>query len=67
MHAMGQLEPFDRLQIELPQPGSRVRTPPLHGSADAFLLAKVPCDGLHERVVVNVEKFSKRVEKKIAR
>jgi len=38
---MGQLEPFDRLQIELPQPGSRLRTPPLHGSADAFLLAKL--------------------------
>jgi transcription-repair coupling factor (superfamily II helicase) len=38
---MGQLVPFDRLQIELPQPGSRVRTPPLHGSADAFLLAKL--------------------------
>jgi len=38
---MSQLEPFDRLQIELPQPGSRLRTPPLHGSADAFLLAKL--------------------------
>jgi transcription-repair coupling factor (superfamily II helicase) len=29
------------LQIELPQPGSRVRTPPLHGSADALALAKL--------------------------
>jgi transcription-repair coupling factor (superfamily II helicase) len=29
------------LQIELPQPGSRVRSPPLHGSADALLLAKL--------------------------
>ncbi|HEX9674317.1 MAG TPA: transcription-repair coupling factor [Burkholderiales bacterium] len=27
------------LQIELPQPGSRVRSPPLNGSADALLLA----------------------------
>ncbi len=38
---MGQLEPFDRLRIEPPQPGGRVRSPPLHGSADAFLLAKL--------------------------
>src|SRR3970040_2633805 len=38
---MGQLEPFDRLQIELPQPGNRVRSPSLHGSADALLLAKL--------------------------
>jgi transcription-repair coupling factor (superfamily II helicase) len=38
---MGQSEPFDRLQIELPQPGSRVRSPPLHGSADALLLAQL--------------------------
>ena len=29
------------LQIELPQPGSRVRTPPLHGSSDALLIAQL--------------------------
>jgi transcription-repair coupling factor (superfamily II helicase) len=29
------------LQIEPPQPGSRVRTPPLHGSADALLIAQL--------------------------
>jgi len=28
-------------QIELPQPGGRVRTPPLHGSADALLIAQL--------------------------
>jgi transcription-repair coupling factor (superfamily II helicase) len=29
------------LQTELPQPGSRVRTPPLHGSSDALLIAQL--------------------------
>jgi transcription-repair coupling factor (superfamily II helicase) len=29
------------MQIELPSPGSRVRTPPLHGSADALALAQL--------------------------
>jgi len=29
------------LQIELPPPGARVRTPPLHGSADALLIAQL--------------------------
>jgi transcription-repair coupling factor (superfamily II helicase) len=29
------------LQIPLPQPGSRARTPPLHGSSDALLIAQL--------------------------
>ena len=29
------------LQIELPPPGNRVRTPPLHGSSDALLIAQL--------------------------
>ena len=62
---MGELEPFDRLQIELPQPGSRVRTPPLHGSADAFLLAKLARAGRPLAVFTSTAQEAQRLLEEI--
>ena len=62
---MGELEPFDRLHIELPQPGSRVRTPPLHGSADAFLLAKLARAGRPLAVFTSTAQEAQRLLEEI--